>query len=213
MNRRRILAVGGTTLFGGCLTRAGLDASGPKSTETFGLDEVQRRMSLANVDEVREKYAVGIDAELSEETVTAAHTARLRVTVANEGEKRKLSAGEGMCNPFNREKGKSENPGLWLHEPEDTEWIERKGDRWTRDRSPNEQRMFPNYGCLPREYEEGESVTTEYAVWDDYRVVGYMGPGTYRFEEQIRIYAPKYDDWKDTLGEFRWGFDLRVEDE
>ena len=176
MKRRRLLAVCGATLFGGCLGRATLDV-GSESPETFEPDEVQRRVSLASVDEVPKKYELNIGVKLLNGTVTAANAARLRVTVTNEGGKRRFSAGEGMCNPFNRDKGKSETAGLWLHEPADTKWIERKGHRWTRDRDQNERRAFANYACLPRTYEAGESLATEYLVWDDYQVGGVHGPG------------------------------------
>ncbi|WP_231184483.1 hypothetical protein [Haladaptatus sp. DYF46] len=211
MKRRRLLAVGGAALSGECLGRAALDVGGSESPETFGPDEVQRRMSLAGVDEVPKKYGVRIDVELLNGAVTAADTAHLRVTVTNEGEKRRFSAGEGMCNPFNRDEGKSETSGLWLHEPKDTKWIERKGDRWTRDRDQNERRAFANYACLPRTYEAGESLATEYLVWDDYQVGGYMDPGTYRFEVPIAIH-PSGSKFGDPTAEFDWGFDLRVDD-
>ncbi|MFH5797745.1 hypothetical protein [Haladaptatus sp. CMAA 1911] len=211
MKRRRLLAVCGAALSGGCLGRATLDVGGPESAETFGPDEVQRQMSLAKVDTVPEEHDIRIDVELLNGTVTAADAAHLRVTVTNEGEKRRFSAGEGMYNPFNRDEGKSETPGLWLHESEDTKWIERKGDRWTRDRNPNEPRAFANYACLPRTYEAGESLATEYLVWDDHQVGGYMDSGTYRFEVPIAIH-PSGSKFSDPTAEFDWGFDLRVED-
>ncbi|WP_458207172.1 hypothetical protein [Haladaptatus sp. NG-SE-30] len=230
MNRRRVLALlcgtgllGSTSLLSGCLQHAPSDSGAGvdgdeddhdravDQTDTPESGEIQRRILLANVDEVPEEHDLRIGVGLLEGMVTAEHTAHLRVTIANEGRKRRLSAGDEICNLFNRDKGASENPGLWLHGLQSAEWDGRKGDRWTRDRDPDEQIAYPAYGCLNRLYERGESVTNEYLVWDDYRVKRYMEPGTYRFEERIRIYAPEYDDWKDTLGEFTWGFDLRVE--
>lgn len=210
MNRRRVLAVCGTTLSGGCLGRA-LDVGGSESPETFGPDEVQRRMSIARVDEVPQRYELKIGVKLLNGTVTAGNAAHLRVTVTNEGEKRRFSAGEGMCNPFNRDRGASETPGLWLHEPEDTKWLDRKGNRWMRGESPNEQRAFANYACLPRSYEAGESLAIEYLVWDDYQIDGYMKPGAYRFEVPIAVH-PSGSKFSDPTGTFDWGFDLRVED-
>ena len=105
------------------------------ATETNGKGEgstIQRRVSVANVEEVPERYQVDIDVELLESTVTAGHTARLRITTTNEGSRRKISIAEGKCGPFNRLSGLSETPGLILHRPSRTQWIDRAGNRWVR---------------------------------------------------------------------------------
>ncbi|WP_248910790.1 hypothetical protein [Halocatena marina] len=62
------------------------------------------------------------------------------------------------------------------------------------------------------EYEPGESIRTEYEVWDDYQVSGYLQPNTYRWEEDIHI----WEDATVTAGNpskttISWGFSLAVE--
>lgn len=232
MKRRILLAAAGTGLLGGCLGRSSVGApeqsktttddppltrptGTPETTDANGAAESgsdERRVSLAGVDDVPAKHAITIDVELLEETVTPDHTARLRVTTTNEGERRRLSVSEGRCNLFNRSGGASETPGLWLHRPKSREWIEREGDRWTRNRDADEPRGYLMYGCGARSYDSGESVASDYLVWDDYREEGYMEPGTYRFGEDVLVRSADETPSADTkLAEFVWGFDLRVE--
>lgn len=172
---------------------------------------LQRRVSLAGVNDVPEKHRMTIDVELLESIVTAAHTTRLRVTTTNTGPKRKISIGEDKCSLFNRDGGLSEKPGLVLHSPDSTEWIDRKGDRWVPDRSSDEPRAYAAYGCAGRLYPEGDSVVNEYLVWDDYQMRGYMTPGTYRFVEPVRIKRPNEGLDAELTAEFTWGFSLAVE--
>ena len=208
MKRRAVLAAAGTGLIGGCLAETGTVSLGASS----GPASDERRVTLVDVDDVPEKHAVTIDAELLEETVTPDHTARLRVTTTNEGEQRTVSISEGRCNLFNRQKGASEPSGLWLHRPESEKWMERRGDRWTLKRDADEYRRYLLYGCAPRCYDAGESLSNDYHVWDDYRDGGYMTPSTYRFEESVELYRSLGDhEHGEKLGEFAWGFDLRVE--
>jgi hypothetical protein len=105
---------------------------------------------------------------------------------------------------------------LFLHSPGSEEWIERAGDRWTRDANPSQERAWAAVGCVPPVYAAGESVTNEYAVWDDYRVEGYLVPGTYRFEEPVRILPPSDSTTRtptqEPIAEFDWGFDLTLSD-
>ena len=184
------------------------------AAETTGEREesaIQRRVSLANVDDVPEKYQLSIDVKLLESTVTAEHTARLRVTTTNEGPKRKISIAEDKCSLFNRMGGLSEQPGLILHRPSSTQWIDRAGNRWVRNRPSDEPRVIAAYGCMNRVYLTGESVVNQYLVWDDYQVDGYLSPGTYRFAEPVQIKSPNAGFEAEPTAEFTWGFSLIVE--
>ena len=133
-------------------------------------ETIQRRVSLAGADDIEREHDLRIEVEALETTITASHTAKLRVTTTNEGEKRRISIGTGACTLFNRSRGASEQPGLFLHSPGSDEWIERAGNRWTRDADPSRERAWAAVGCVPPVYAEGESVTNEYAVWDDYQI-------------------------------------------
>lgn len=226
MDRRTILLTAGGTLAGtltGCINSIGGNetpepthnpSTSPTPTPTTATDEArQRTVSLEHQDEVPKRHQVSVVVEVLEPAITAAHTARIRVTTTNEGPARSLSVGPDMCNLFNRNRAGSDDPkGLWLHQPEDSPDAQRKGERWVLDRPQSQPRAFATYGCLPRAYESAESVSTAYAVWDDYRIEGYLQPGTYRWEEEIQIWDDT--DAKDTdspSATFMWGFSMSVE--
>jgi hypothetical protein len=197
-------------------TEPSTDGSTTRDTDEPTSETVQRRVSLAEADDTEREYDLRIDVELLEATIAASHTARLRVTTTNEGEQRRLSVGTGACTLFNRSRGASEQPGLFLHPPGSDEWIDRDSDRWTRDADPSRPRSWAAIGYENRVYAEDESVTNEYAVWDDYQVESYLLAGTYRFEESVRVLQP--DDSltntpdREPIAEFDWGFDLTVAD-
>ena len=176
-----------------------------------GENEIERRISLAGVDDVPEQHRLTIEVKLLESTVTTDHTARLRVTTTNKGAKRQISIADGRCSIFNRGEGESTPPGLWLYRPEDAENFERDGHRWRRDRDPNgPPRGYAAYGCNSPVYATGDSITSKYLVWDDYRTAGYMNSGTYRFAVEVFLYDPNNDVETPSEANFTWGFDLAV---
>lgn len=226
MHRRTIVVTAGGTLAGaltGCISSTDGNESPtpthepsttPTPTSRKVTDEArQRTVSLENQDEVPKRHRVSVDVEVLEPAITAAHTGRIRVTTTNEGPARSLSVGPDMCSLFNRSRAGSDDPaGLWLQQSEESQDANRKGERWVLDRPQSQHRGFPAYGCLPRAYESEESVSTEYEVWDDYRIEGYLQPGTYRWEEEIQIWDDT--DAKDTdspSATFTWGFSISVE--
>jgi hypothetical protein len=205
MKRRALLATLGTASVGGLVGCIG-------SIEAPTGGDYTRRISLESQDTVPAEYKVDLDIELLATRVTPTQTARLRITTTNEGAKRAISIGGDGCELFNRSKGGSDDPpGLWLHDPDQTKYIDRKDDRWVADRPANESRAYPAYGCMRKTYEVGESRSNEYMLWDDYQVEGYMTPGTYRWEERVTV-AETTDDFPDDdqLRSFPWGFTLRV---
>jgi len=206
MKRRTLL----TTLAGG--TVAGL---GGHLLAGAADEDLQRRVSLASQDAVPDDYEITIDVEVVESTVTNLRPARVRITTTNEGPKRAISIrGKVGCVLFNRENGGSdEPPGLWLHEPTYANNINREDNQWVRA-SSDRPRGFPLHGCRPKTYEAGESLSNEYVVWHDYRVDGYLDPGTYRWEEDVSIWEGEYDAHEDSSKNSvttTWGFSLTVE--
>lgn len=57
-----------------------------------------------------------------------------------------------------------------------------------RDTPPDQPRELLAYGCRPRKYDAGESVTNAYGVWDEYRIDGSPPPGTDRWEDAVSIW-------------------------
>lgn len=207
MDRRRYLgcsAVAAGSILGGCL-----GTLGTASSESY-----RHTVALDNVATVPDGAELSIDVDLREDSVTPDRTARIRAATTNEGERRGVSIGDGSCSLFDRTRGKSDPPGLWLHRSAKTEHIDRDGDRWTRDAPPDRLRQFALGGCGTRRYAPDETVENEYLVWDDYQTEGYFDPGTYRFESRVTIHAVdgKYADDVGGIEErFTWGFDLVVE--
>lgn len=205
MDRRTLLAsLGGAGVAGlaGCQRPQGIGSD----------DDGRRRVTLASQDTVPDAHEVSIVVEMLDRDITPDRTAKLRLTVTNEGSSRALSAGEGTCHLFNRNRGGSDDPaGLWLYRPAVAEGIDRAGDRWVEDRRPSDPRGFPAYACSTRQYASGESVATEYDVWDDYRVEGYLEPGTYRWAVDVDIQADPDAAEAGTSGAtVTWGFSLAV---
>ena len=196
------------------------DTESPTETESPTAEEtgtptpgegLQRTVSVASVDSVPSVYEVEMDVELLRSRITDARSAHLRITTTNTGSRRSISVAPDDCSLLNRSKGGSDQPsGLWLHDPDTARHIDRDGNRWEADRDPDEGRAYAAYGCLKKEYAEGESVSNEYVLWSDYRVEGYLEPGTYRWEEEVSV--SEGDTPTGTAGEntFMWGFSLSV---
>lgn len=207
MNRRSFLAFLGSTA---TLSVAGCTRAGSTSSP----DTDQRVVRLDTVDDLSAEHDVEMTVELLQSRIDSEQTARLAVSTTNRGECRALSVAPEMCALFNRNQGGSDHPEeLWLHRAGTTDVSNRDGDRWVADRPSDDPRAYPAYACLPHEYDTGETVRNEYELWDDYRVDGYMEPGTYRWEETVRMFSPDGDhggDEEDVLGSFQWGFDIEV---
>lgn len=173
----------------------------------------ERRVSIENQDSVPDDHDMQIQVEVLESEITDGNTARLRVTTTNMGSKRKISVDSGKCDLFNRNRGGSDSPpGLWLYHVDRTEYLDRKDDRWVPDVPSNQPRGFASYGCTPVVYDGGESVSTEYEMWDDYRVDGYLEPGTDRWEQDVFIWDDPTAEWNETpSATVTWGFSLSVE--
>jgi hypothetical protein len=205
VNRRAILGgLGtlGTTGLAGCVR-----FPAPSWSEHASPAET---VSLNAQDAVPDRYDVQIEVEVVQSEFTDDSPAVIRVTTTNHGDPVKLSIGTGWCSIFNRRKGGSDDPpGLWLHRP-GYQGISRKDGRWVADRPPGEPRGFPDVGCTMWTYREGQSVSSAYEVWDDYRKRGYLVPGTYRWEETVRVsdVASNSDSGEES---FEWGFSLRLE--
>lgn len=224
MKRRTLLiglGTGGITTLTGCIenlssasgitTTSAKQRTRPRETRSDAGEELLREVSLNDQDTVPSKYKIQIDVEIIKSTITETETARIRITTTNEGRERAISINKDPCDIFNRSRGGSDDPpGLWLYKSDDTENIDRKNGQWVPDESPDEPRGFPAYGCGRKVYEREESVSTEYAVWDDYQVEGYLEPGIYRWEEEVHV--SKGSDSTDTADEsFTWGFSIAVE--
>ncbi|MEF8841117.1 MAG: hypothetical protein V5A62_05770 [Haloarculaceae archaeon] len=167
-------------------------------------------VSLNAQDTVPDQYDIDIEVEVVHAEFNEDGPAVIRVTTTNHGEPVGLSIGTGYCSMFDRRKcGSDEPPGLWLHRPE-SHGSDREDGRWTADRPPTDPRRFPDVGCTMQTYRGGQSVSSTYQVWDDYRKRGYLVPDTYRWEEAVRI-SDATSETDSGEESFEWGFSLRLE--
>lgn len=143
---------------------------------------MQRRISIVKEDPVPEGYGVRVEASVLKSTITDRHTARIRLTVTNEGPEREIAVSTGKCALLNRYSQSSHPHGVWLAPVEATEFIIETGPKWIAE--PPEGGRFPDYGCAGRTYVSGESVSVEYAVYSDARFGGYLPNGRYWFERE-----------------------------
>lgn len=226
MKRRTILVIAGGPLAGslsGCISNSlGSESSTPTDdptttpspTSTKSPENTrQRTVTLESQDGVSETHQVSIDAELLEPAITTTETARLRVTMTNEGQTRAFRSKGGDCKRlFTGVMAGSDDPaGLWLYQPDEAEDHDRKEDQWISDRPQSQIRSFPASACSPQEYGSEESVSTEYEVWHDYQVDGYLQPDTYHWGQEV-------DSWEDTearatdspTATFTWGFSISI---
>ncbi len=137
------------------------------------------------------------------------------MTATNTGAERFISIGHDARGIFNREKGRSTPKGLWLYSRTESGALDRKGSKWTLDKPANELMGSPAYRCEAYRYDRNRSVSTTYFVWDDYKVDGYLKPGTYRFSVPVRVYrastaADRRYETTDPLAAFDWGVSLSV---
>jgi len=202
MKRREILGLlgaGGGTALSGCL-------SPPATPSSTVSDGIQRRISLAGQDSIPDELQVSITAEMLESTVTDEHPARVRITMTNQGDERRFSG----CAVFDRESKGSIPPELWLES--DLDDSVRTGEKWVKQNLPGPGEGFGGKGCGLEVYASGESKLTNYAILHDGRTDGYLNPGTYRWEKEIRI-APKQSQTteSDAQETITWGFSLTVE--
>lgn len=213
MYRRRLLTAGaslGVATLAGC-TAVGSGGDSTTSTATTVICESPepRRIELAGTKSVSSEFAVSLDATMERKRATAEAPARVRVRLTNEGDKRETDiVDDGRCHLFNRNQGRSDPEGLWLHRAQDAP-TDRANGCWTHEESPTNTRTFLAYGCGLRPLEPEEAVSTTYEVWDDYVTGGYYLPATYRFTARIRLTDPESDD-DETDRHFDWWLDLRV---
>jgi hypothetical protein len=163
---------------------------------------------------------LSIEVKILEQTVTANHPARLRISTTNYGPKRALSIGTGHCRIFNRWDSHSNPVGLTLvssnvsqvnSDSEVDNTIGRKGNRWEADLPQVASPGYRMYKCPPIAFDSGESVSDDYSVWHDYRVDGYLNPGIYRWAQDIRVWDDLSQGSDEPSTIFSWGFELSIE--
>ncbi len=210
MKRRAYLAAAGAAGLAGLAGCKGAVAPGT-GRHLLGPDTDERRVTVADVDDVADEHDVRIEVELLEPVANAEHPPRLAVTTTNLAPERAISVSEDGCCLFNRMKAGSDDPtGLWLPPPDALAPEDRTGERWVPE--TRGRRGYALYGCNPRTYPGGASLTNEYEVWDDYQHRGYFPPGTYRWEEQVEVWKdPRARSGDDPSATFTWGFSLSVE--
>lgn len=198
------LATSGALSVSGCVASRSLLSSGPSHSE---------EIALVEQGTIPDDIEFDIRAEVTDATYSDERPAQFEIVVENTGERKRISIynfDETLdCHLFNRFRaGPKNTKGLWLNTPHKAEHLSRNGNRWEQDRPQDDTRMWAAYGCGTALYESGETFTQTYQVWHDYRVDGYLNPGTYRWEQDVAVV---YADQSDTI--FDWGLTLELKTE
>lgn len=228
MRRRHLLGVlgGGLSLLAGCQafgqptdpptptpTTTPTGASTTTETPTRSTCDApgNRRIELAATKEVPADADFSMTAAMDREQVTADAPARVRIQLTSQSDDLQTNIQDTEYCSFVGAKGdawrRSDPPGLWLHRQRDSP-ANRAGECWTRDQSPVKTRTVEGLGCEAYTLGTGESVTTTYEVWDDYRAEGYFQPDTYRFRFQVPMRPSETDG--NPSESVTWWFDLHV---
>lgn len=199
MNRRRLLAVLGTGAFGGCLDRRITDFVADRTTRAGPSNgEPLARASIESTDDPSEND-VSPSVEVVEPSITTDHTARLRVTLTNDGDD-PVEVESGRRKVFGAFYSEGDAPKLLLAS---FDWsLESVGETCWRP----EGRVEPSDVVASYRLAAGERVSLDAEVWDAPSNEGMcLQAGTYRFEHEYHL-GPD-----GSSSEFTWGFDLSVE--
>jgi len=144
-----------------------------------------------------------------ESMATKNHPAQVQFSLTNDGQTRWIQVGP-RCPLFWGDNWASSPDGLLLSSSEESRYVAESGPRWIID--PPEDLTFGDGGCGRRQYKTGESLRTEYAVYDDGRVDGYLDPGTYMFNDEFGLQPHGGDnsETSDPIG-VSWKFSLTIE--
>jgi hypothetical protein len=189
MERRRALTLLGGLGIGGSIVVSGSVGSG------------QRRISVANTDEVPAGTPVELTAEMVDGTATTASPATVQVTMSNGGDERTAVA-TGWPGVFVAGRSDETGPGLTLVAT----------DRDTRPaRSPLCPKAITDYNIptllITTELDPGAEATAEFAVWGQRGndVANCLPEGVFTFRSTYQV-SPPSGDAVDR------GFSLTVED-
>jgi len=136
MKRRTILrqlGVGGLLGVGGCVDTPSAESRSSATSTTPPRERLQRHISLAREESVPDKCPVRVETEVLKSTITDTHTARIRVTITNDGPAREISVSTGGCSLFNRWSQTSQPRGLWLGFADEPQYVTKQGPQWVAD--------------------------------------------------------------------------------
>jgi len=205
MKRRTFIAtstLATTGVIGGC---SGISPFG----DGEAVDDMKREVSLERPDDITEReFDIGV--ELRSGQVDSESTARLEIIKTNTGDRRSVWIPQGPL--FGWEHAGSQPTGLWLYNQKTTATAMnyKKDGRWTiRNDPPYDPQASLHGASSPVVYEQGETVSHEYELWDDYLVDGYFPTGTFRFEGPISIWESA-DREESAHSRLHWGFSIEV---
>lgn len=195
--RRGLLRRGSAALAG--VGVSGLAGCSGENANPFA--DAEWRVFLDDFTQLPADAGVEVSIEKQGDRITPEETVGFRLTTTNRDSDKRLSVGSGpQCCLFDRERGGSRPAALWLYHV-DSLPTKAEPDRWTANRSTEEERTFDDEVCPLQPYDAGESVTNEYQLWSDYRILGYLPPGAYRFRTTFRVAereseSPQAYDWE-----------------
>lgn len=200
--RRGFLRRGSAALAG--VGVSGLAGCSGENANPFA--DAEWRVFLNAATDLPADAGVEVSIEKRGDRITPEETVEFRLRTTNRDADKRLSVHPGpQCCLFGRERGGSRPASLWLYHV-DAVPTKAEPDRWSADRPAEEERNFDDEACALRSYDAGESVTNEYRLWADYRVPGYLPPGTYRFQTTLGVAESEGADRT-----YDWEFNLTID--
>lgn len=204
MNRRRVLGTLGLGTFslGGCMslrTRYSKDQPTSHMTRTPATDAF-RTITLASLEtDQLTRLDVEPSVEVVESAVTDEHTARVELSLTNEGDRRRTLTYESCPPADEHTASRSDGDGnLVLIRSDEQDFTPASEECWRL----SEMDFFLGEPCGPEELvvNAGETLRRTYELWDYPENERCMPLGEYRFGETYRIDGREHE----------WGFVVRV---
>lgn len=202
MRRRTVITGVGTALLvgnSGCISQTVRSVA--NETETMRSPDVIRSIEITEQGDIPGEIEADLTAEVVEPTVTSDHTATVRITFTNRGEKRDFTF--GALPPFTVTESMERNPGILLLDPE-VDYEKPRPDCWR----PPTSSHAAGYNAVAKIVTLGqnESVKREAELWGspanaDQDIC--LPTGEFRFE---RDYEFGFLD----IPPFMWGFTVSL---
>lgn len=173
----------------------------------------QRRVSITHQRPDPDNHNLQISATMLEPSVTDSHPVRLRITVANDGQARRMTVHSG-CPMFSKYDWASNPFGVFLADARSPSWVAESGPQWIIEppTEPGRGGYFGDGGCGAVAYSSGQSRTFEYDLYDDGRIQGYLDSRRYNFSNTFLL-TPTLETSRHGEGTKRlyWELGVRIE--
>jgi len=208
MKRRQVLATVTPAVVaagGGYLASALTDESGTDDSEVSSGNTFERTATIADATDLPESSPVRVDTAMTRKRITADQSAILTLTATNESDD-----AVHLRPPLYRNANENrEQKTLYLYSVIASQQFDREYSPNCPDEPNGARTAMPSYEGWPTSMlDPGESTDMEFVLIDDITTEGCLVPGTYRYENEVRLADPgSVFDWKERFG---WGMTIKI---